>query len=126
MNHQGKKTFQVITIQCSLLIGPLKNALAEAGLWTFQSFDLQSTRALHEDCSCPHHGTSQCTCELVVLLVYEAESDPITLFLDGRNGQTFLFIVEEPGVPLRPSTVEALECAVKNAVCKLPLLGFSP
>jgi hypothetical protein len=42
-----------------------------------RSFDLRS--ALHDqpDCPCPQHGTTQCTCQYVVLLTYEsAAADP--------------------------------------------------
>ena len=109
MNHQGRKPLSVVDVQCSKFVGPLKTAFSEAGLWSFQSFDLQSTRALHEDCTCEYHGTSQCTCELVVLLVYRALGDPITLVLDGRDGQTFVFIVEEKGPSIRPATRDMIE-----------------
>lgn len=104
MNHQGKKPLHVVDIQCSKFVGPLKKAFTDAGLGSFQSFDLQSTRALHDNCPCEYHGTSQCTCELVVLLVYRALGDPITLVLDGRDDQTYIFIVDDKGPSIRPAT----------------------
>lgn len=109
MNHQGRKPLRVVDVQCSKFVGPLKKAFTDAGLWSFQSFDLQSTRALHEDCTCEYHGTSQCTCELVVLLVYRALGDPITLVLDGRDEKTYVFIVEDRGPSIRPATREMIE-----------------
>lgn len=38
-----------------------------------QSFDLRTARARHPDvegCACPHHGTTECTCQYVVALAY--------------------------------------------------------
>ena len=119
MNHQGKKPLKVIDIQCARFVEPLKQAFTDAGLWVFQSFDLRSTRALHEGCTCAYHGTSQCTCELVVLLVYRALGDPITLVLDGRDEQTYIFINDERGTSVRPATMEMIERIINQAAYPL-------
>ena len=50
-------------------------ALTRRGLYVVRSFDLRSAMAAHAGCECPHHGTAQCTCQFVVLLVY---GDPST------------------------------------------------
>jgi hypothetical protein len=118
MIHQGKKPLAIIDTQCAQFVEPLKSALAEADLTAFQSFDLQSTRALHEGCTCPHHGTSQCTCELVVLLVYAPASDPVSLVLDGRDGQTYIFISDDAGAPANLVLSAAIERAVKAALTR--------
>jgi hypothetical protein len=49
----------------------LVSTLAVHGIRLERSFDLRS--ALHDqpECPCPHHGTLHCTCQFVVLLVYE-------------------------------------------------------
>jgi hypothetical protein len=105
MNHQGKNAVLEIDAACAQLVEPLKNALNAAGYWAFQSFDLQSTRAFHDEgCACPHHGTQQCTCEMVVLLVYQPASDPVTVILDGRDHRTCVYITDDPGTS-PPSTV---------------------
>ncbi|MHB0924024.1 MAG: hypothetical protein ACYC3H_08685 [Bellilinea sp.] len=119
MNHQGKKPLQIVDIQCSKFVGPLKQAFTDAGLWSFQSFDLQSTRALHDNCTCEYHGTSLCTCQLIVLLIYRALGDPITLVLDGRDEQTYIFIVEEKGPSVRPATREMIERIISKTAQKL-------
>jgi hypothetical protein len=53
-------------------------ALTRRGFRVVRSFDLRSALtplAAHSNCECPHHGTAQCTCQFVVLLVY---GDPAT------------------------------------------------
>ena len=61
-------TFERLSDQ---VIAVLTTTLSQRGYHVVCSFDLQSARANHiEDCPCPHHGTSLCTCQYVVLLVY--------------------------------------------------------
>jgi len=119
MNHQGKKPIQIVEIQCSKFVGPLKQAFTDAGLWSFQSFDLQSTRTIHEGCTCPYHGTGHCTCELVVLLVYRSLGEPITLILDGRDAQTYIFVVEEKGPAMPPAAREMIERIISQTAQRL-------
>ncbi len=53
------------------VIKAITATLSQRGYRVVCSFDLQSARADHlGDCPCPHHGTSHCTCQYVVLLVY--------------------------------------------------------
>ena len=119
MNHHGRQPLRVVDLRCSTFVEPLKKAFSDAGLWSFQSFDLQSTRALHEGCTCEYHGTSQCTCELVVLLVYRALGDPITLVLDGRDEKTYIFIVDDKGPSVRPATREMIERIISQTALRL-------
>lgn len=119
MNLEGRKPLLVVDIQCSRLIEPIKSSLIVKGLWTFESFDLRSTRAFHEGCSCPHHGTNECTCELVVLLVYHAVGEPISMVLDGRDDQTFVFVTGEGKDAIPASAVEIIENSIRKAVYTL-------
>lgn len=75
----------------------LKDRLATANLRVVQTFDLNTARHALEDCPCPHHGTDQCDCQMVVLLVYTNTAEPATLILHGNDGQTWLSLVERPG-----------------------------
>jgi hypothetical protein len=43
----------------------------QAGLSVLRTFDLQMARHAQTSCPCPHHGTDQCDCQMVVLLVYQ-------------------------------------------------------
>jgi hypothetical protein len=75
----------------------LKDRLATANLRVVQTFDLNTARHGLEHCPCPHHGTDQCDCQMVVLLVYANTTEPATLILHGNDGQTWLSLVERPG-----------------------------
>lgn len=91
----------------------LKQQLERAGLRVMQTFDLRLAAPLDQGyCDCPHHGTAQCDCELVVLLLYGSEETPASLILHGNDGQTWLSLVDRPSQPA-PTTIVA---AVKQAV----------
>jgi hypothetical protein len=72
--------------------------LAEAGLQTTRSFDFQIAREAHTDCACPHHGTNQCDCQMIVLLVYGKGKRPATLVIHSRDELSQIFIVTPPGI----------------------------
>jgi hypothetical protein len=64
-------------------------ALARRGFRVVRSFDLRSALAplaAHADCECPHHGTAQCTCQFVVLLIYGDPSTEPALSLSKGSG----------------------------------------
>lgn len=65
-----------------------------AGLYVIRTFDLHETRIDEIGCSCPHHGTAQCDCQMVVLLVYGKDNQPASLVVHGHNGQTWFSLVE--------------------------------
>jgi hypothetical protein len=66
--------------------------LDQAGFRVMQTFDFQTARAAHVNCSCPHHGTEDCDCHMVVLLVYESGYPPATIVVHGQDGQSwFMF-----------------------------------
>jgi hypothetical protein len=68
--------------------------LESLGLKVVRSFDLQVARAAHVDCSCPHHGTAQCDCQMVVMLVYGNMAEPLTLVAHSRDGKTHFTLVQ--------------------------------
>lgn len=91
--------------------------LVQSGLRVMRTFDLHAARHALEDCPCPHHGTSECDCQMLVLLVYGEAQEPATLILHGIDGQTWLSIVETPNQKTNANTVTA----IKNVlVGKLP------
>ncbi|HBG74722.1 MAG: hypothetical protein A2X25_11865 [Chloroflexi bacterium GWB2_49_20] len=64
--------------------------LQAAGLQVMRTFDLQSTQAFVDGCPCQHHGTDVCNCQMVVMLVYGAGEQPLTLILHGYDMHTCL------------------------------------
>ena len=92
---------QLVTIQadCEEATAQAVQILSSAGLQVVRSFDLRSARSDHAECTCPHHGTAQCTCQFVVLLVYGQSGRPVTLVAHGQDGQTWLSLVDIPQQP---------------------------
>lgn len=91
----------------------LKAQLAAANLRVVQTFDLHSARHALNDCPCPHHGTEQCDCQLIVLLIYGSGAEPVTLILHGNDGQTWLSIVEQPDQRPGPAAIGAIRRALQ-------------
>lgn len=82
--------------ECQEAITQAIQALTSAGLQVVQSFDFQDAHAVHINCPCPYHGTAQCDCQMVVLLVYEQDHPPLTLVVHGHDGQTQFALVDSP------------------------------
>jgi hypothetical protein len=90
---------QMLTFDCPSeeAVRWIAEALALADLQAATSFDLRTARAAHTGCSCPHHGTAACDCQMVVLLVYGRDACPATLVVHGRDGRTYLSLADTPG-----------------------------
>ena len=104
--------FLSVNHPCDEALRWTKKQLSRAGLRAVQTFDLHTARAGLHDCHCPNHGTEECDCQMVILLVYGNTNDvsaslntsvstplntnPVTLFLHGNDGQTWLSIADEP------------------------------
>ena len=88
--------FLSVNHPCDEALQWTKKQLLQAGLRSIQTFDLHAARTGSHDCPCPNHGTNQCDCQMVVLLVYGKVSEPVTLILHGNDGQTRLSIADDP------------------------------
>ncbi len=77
-------------------ISLVKNWLTEVGMHTECSFDLQTARKAQVGCTCPHHGTGSCDCQIVVLLVYSQRTGPVTLVAHSQDGRTRFGLVDQP------------------------------
>lgn len=80
--------FLVIENTCTQVLTLVNERLTEAGFRTVQTFDLQTARLAHPGCNCPHHGTSDCNCQMVILLVYGKQADPATLIIHSQDEKT--------------------------------------
>ena len=90
----------------------LKIQLPQSGLRVLQTFDLQDVRFDLGGCACPHHGTQECDCDMVVLLVYGTEPEPITLVLHGSDGQTQVAFANENHQKAKDTFVLAIKRAL--------------
>lgn len=95
--YPNSNCLMVLEQDSVFLVRELTQALQDRGIDVTRSFDLQATRSVHNGCSCPYHGTDQCNCQLMVLLVYKNEQSPLTLVLEGRNQHTWISVVYTPG-----------------------------
>ncbi len=98
--------FLSINHPCDEALQWAKKQLLQAGLRPIQTFDLHTARLALHDCPCPNHGTEECDCQMVVLLVYGKAADvstlpavvntsPATLILHGNDGQTWVSIAND-------------------------------
>jgi hypothetical protein len=75
--------------------------LEQSELQTMRTFDLRAARLAHLDCPCPHHGTGQCNCQMVVLLVYQENIPPATLVIHGNEETSWFYLIDRPQQPNR-------------------------
>ncbi len=101
-------------------------ALTRHGFRVVRSFDLRSAMSTHADCACPYHGTAQCNCQFVVLLVYREASprdgeagDPVVVTAHIRDAQARVQIVRDATTRPDPRLVEKVMAALIEAVLTL-------
>jgi hypothetical protein len=80
-----------------MVINRLVETIRVAGLQVVPSFDLQVAISPHSHCSCPHHGTDLCDCQMIVLLVYSQDDHPVSLVAHGKDGKTHIGLINNPG-----------------------------
>jgi hypothetical protein len=112
--------FLVLDQACDQVLTWVKQQLASAGLRVVQTFDLQVARLAHPDCPCPHHGTEDCNCQMVVLLVYGKQEDPATLIIHGQDGRSWVSLAG----PMGKRFNQHLEVVVRRAL--IPHLSNMP
>jgi hypothetical protein len=100
---------------CERTVTLLSEALTSHGYRVERSFDLRSALDNHDDCPCPHHGTIHCTCQYIILLVYETATlaPPVLVTAHGCDGITRLHVeASQPGAWISPRLATALDEAV--------------
>lgn len=115
--------FLVLDQPCDQAVAWLEVSVSRAGLSVMRTFDLQVARHAQTVCPCPHHGTGQCDCQMVVLFVYQAERKPVTIIAHGYNGQTWFSFVDTPQQRADPY----LEAAICRQVSSpaLPVINLA-
>ncbi len=115
---EAKPTTQAITA-----------ALARRGLSAIRSFDLRSALAQHMDCECPHHGTAECNCQFVVLLIYgqrqsqslrdDRAEPPVVLTCHCQDSCTEVQVVQDANAAPDPALTEQVSLALLEAALAL-------
>src|SRR4030042_3201614 len=88
--------FLTLDQPCDDAVDWVVSKVNQVGLTVMRTFDLQVARDAQIACPCPHHGTSLCDCQMVVLLVYAVNLAPVTLIAHGYNHQTWFSVVDTP------------------------------
>lgn len=109
--------FLMVEQPCDVAVDWLVAQVGQAGLSVLRTFNLQVALHAQAMCSCPHHGTDQCDCQMVVLLVYQVGQMPITIMAHGYNGQTWFSVVDTPQQRADPY----LEAKIRHIVAPLLL-----
>lgn len=93
------KFLLTVSENSAVAIDKIAEILNDHGLKMERSFDMR----LHPDesipCSCPHHGTSKCDCQIVVLLIYGNIGGPETVVAHSRDGRTVFSLATRPDAP---------------------------
>ena len=105
--------------------------LIRQGLRVVRSFDLHAALATHADCECPHHGTEQCSCQFVVLLVYGAPSTstefaPVVVTTHSRDGQAEVEIVQDANAHTEPWLAEQVTAGLLQAALSVQIAPDPP
>ena len=92
--------FIILRRPCDEAVRWAAHRLEQTGFRAVRTFDLQAARLAHLDCPCPHHGTAQCNCQMVVLLVYQGNSAPVTMVVHGTDETSWFYLINIPQQPV--------------------------
>ena len=86
--------FLIVEENCEQVLRSVRETLTSTGFRAVQTFNLQIARQAHLECQCAKHGTTNCSCQMVVLLVYGKQDDPVTLILHGEEEATGISLAD--------------------------------
>lgn len=104
--------FLILPADSQTAVSQAAQALQANGYSVLPSFDLRVARAAHRYCACPYHGTGQCDCQLVVMLVYDQAEAPVSLVAHTSNGETLFEFVDSPQQPADPGLLHRVQTAL--------------
>jgi hypothetical protein len=119
--------FLTVDLSCDTALQMAKQKFSLAGLRALQTFDLHAARLALHDCPCPHHGTENCDCQMVVLLIYGGTAEvstlptvvntsPATLILHGNDGHTWFSMADTPSQPVDKTLIASIQQALEVKV----------
>lgn len=91
-----KAPFLIVEQPYHVAIAQVMEQIASLGLQITTTFDLQQARQTHVNCTCPHHGTEKCDCQMVIILIYGNGPRPATMVAHGHEGKTWFSFVDSP------------------------------
>lgn len=105
-------SFLTIDFPCDEALQMAKQKLSQAGLHALQTFDLHAARHAQHECACPHHGTEDCDCQMVILMVYGESAEPVSLILHGSDGKTWFSIADDPSQRAKMKLIHSIRQAL--------------
>ncbi len=114
--------FLVLDQTCEQVLAWITGKLTRAGFRVVQTFDLHVARLAHRKCPCPKHGTDDCNCQMIVVLVYGKQGDPVTLVIHGQEGIASLSLA----VPFDGHSNQHLEVAIRRVLVPHHVRQVSP
>ena len=103
----------IINQEAEIAVTWAMSQLQTCGFQVERTFDLHTARMEHINCPCPHHGTIDCTCQMVVLLIHGIDQQLSTLIVHGNDNKTCLSLVESTNQPEAAKIIEVLELAME-------------
>lgn len=103
--------------RCDHVVAGLTESLIAQGLQVHLSFDLQSARrelADPADCPCPYHGTADCSCQYIVMLVSREGVPPISIVAHGHEDLTHLSVSLPDSTSVDTAALEAVDAVVSR------------
>lgn len=113
-----KVPFLILEQPYDIAINLVMQQVISLGFQASTTFDLQEARHAHANCACPHHGTEQCDCQLVVILIYGHAPRPATLIAHGHENKTWFSLVDS----FLPHSSQHLETLLLRTLSPLPSL----
>ena len=104
--------FLVLDKTCDEAVAEVMQQLVSTNLQVLRTFNFQVSQTAFQQCSCPNHGTEQCDCQMVVLLVYCDKLPPISLVAHGHDGKTWFTLVDSPEQRAAPRSLAAIRNAL--------------
>ena len=106
--------FLILEKSCNEAIAWIIGQVSGVGLQVIRTFDWQVASHDPSHCSCPHHGTDQCDCQIVVLLIYGDNYKPVSLVAHSHDGRTWFSLVDSPQQRADPRLQRALRRALPD------------
>lgn len=95
-----------------IVLKHITEVLRGLGLEVVQSFDLQLARRSQKDCTCPHHGTKMCSCQMAVLQIYGEFKEHAAILMHGHDQETNITLI----MPARQGTSPDLENLILQCI----------
>ena len=85
-----------LNVNSNVAVKRVSERLSADGMQVIRSFDLQTAKDAHENCTCPHHGEDECDCQLVVILVYDDQGTLLKIVAHSKDKKTHFALIDPP------------------------------